>query len=238
MEKVIFIPTVPHTGTWFVINFLSNFVVNFAEASQILKDNVQVTEPTLIHTHTPIYNPAPIQFAPNFPHDVPVPKDSKSLSIDCICLMASIFKTVIPVRDPLAAILTREARHPEFRHFFIVDGFLELATRLHGMPNVKFLPIDLPMDKFQRWGLLKSVVEHCEIDADPKTVENIAEAWKPQNITPGNRLKKLYADKEKAELERLLGPKMAEVEYLKNKAAILHPFLVDLGYTKGDIDLW
>lgn len=227
---IIFTPTVPHTGTWFVINFLSNFIPNFREASQILRDEIVIDEPTILHTH----------FAPRkeWYNGCERREKIKQLPIDSICLLASIHKTVIPVRDPLAAILTREARHPEHRHFHIVDGFIHLAARLSNNRNVKFLPIDLPVDMCQRWKILSDIVDHCGLERNEEIIEDYADRWPPQNETPGNLYKKLYKEKDAGGIEFMLGPKMAEIQYLKNQASIILPFLASLGYTKGDLNLW
>ena len=84
--------------------------------------------------------------------------------------MINLFPTVIPVRDPFAAILTREARHPNLRHFFIVDNFIELAQIYHKHPNVIFLPIDLPWTEEQREEHLKKVALHCGLDIDSNLI--------------------------------------------------------------------
>lgn len=222
---IVFIPTVQHTGTWFVINFLSNYIPELKEASVIVHDNEMINGPAMLHTHFPaLYHETPLE--------------AKSLPIDSICLLASLFKTVIPVRDPLLAILTREWRHPELRHFYIVDGFIQMADRLLGNDNVMFLPVDLPLNVSQRHNLLNRIIEHCGIENTGNITLKIAREWKHQNITPGNRLKELYLKKDIKRLNYLLGPKVAEVRYLQNHASKILPFMSSLGYTKDDLILW
>lgn len=234
-RNVIFVPTIPHTGTWFVLRFLERFVPNIVEAKNT---GGRITEPTILHTHFPVINYLDIHYKPNYPY-IRTEKNPKSLTYDAIELMISLFKTVIPIRDPLAAILTREARHPELRHFFIVDGFIE-ASRYLGHPNVMFFPIDLYEDWKDRKKLLIKLARHCRFDVTQlwDYYEQMAKDWNPENDTPNNRFKILYESKDIGGIEFLLGPKTAEIEYLKNQAATILPFLAKLGYTKGDLDLW
>lgn len=229
LNKILFLPSVQHTGTWFVLRVLERFGYNAVDGYRLLAGGVNINDPSTIQTHFPI----------EASYGVPFELD-KWMGVNSIQIMTKIFKTVIPVRDPLAAILTREARHPELRHFYIVDGYINMAQKLSGNPNVVFFPIDLNPHPDARRDLLTKVLTHCGVDfVDKKAIINsIANTWTVQNETPGNRFKEAYETKNKDELVFLLGSKMAEVDYLKNKASIILPFLDSLGYTKQDLDLW
>lgn len=252
VKDILFVPSVQHTGTWFTVQFLMNFIPNEREVFHILEaeqtkkgenlDNQQITTPTVMHSHFPIIR--------NF-ESMHVDMDHRTrqqlhiknrcLPLTNILTFANIFKTVIPIRDPLAAILTREARHPHLRHFFIIDGFIEIAQNFSRHPNVKFLPIDLYKTIGERVRLLSDILEHCCIKrtSDNMAIVNrFAMEWKIQNPTPNNRFSKLYKDKNIDKINYLLGSKVAEIEYLKTRASIILPFMASLGYTKGDLDLW
>ncbi len=238
--KMIFVPTVQHTGSCFALLFLERFGFKAKEVLPVIEGGQPlIQQPTLLHTHFPIMNTLDCAFEPAVPYYQRLPKTAKSLPIEAIRLLCSLYKTVIPIRDPLAAILTREARHPELRHFYIVNGYKQLAY-LAGNLNVRFLPIDLYPETEKRKDLLLSILTHCEIDPEPHLdfIDRMAEQWRPENETPNNRFRELYADKKIDEIRFLLGPKWAEVVYLKNSAGIILPFLTSLGYTKGDLDLW
>jgi hypothetical protein len=109
-----------------------------------------------------------------------------------------------------------------------------LATEFARHPNVKFLPIDMTDDPDERKKLLLSVIEHCGIErvGSDELIQQWATEWKPENYTPGNDLRILYESGDIAGLRARLGPKWAEIEYLKNMASIILPFMAGLGYTR------
>lgn len=240
LNDIVFVPSIQHTGTWFTIRFLQNFYPTAVEADKVWKNQSLPEGRCVLHSHFPIVRQPEIQIDMDWWSRRQMTLKDHFLDLRTIELLASMFKTVIPVRDPLAAILTRETREPHLRHFYIVDGFVDLAQRFWGHPNIFFLPVDLPWDVKKRVGVLVKLLKHLEIPVKPQKdlLHEFAEAWMPQNKTPGNRLKKLYRSGDIGKIHQLLGPKVAELKYLSNMAAIIHPFLVDLGYTKGDIALW
>lgn len=256
LSDIVFVPSVQHTGTWFIINFLLNFFPKNRELQFVLEKQLgpggadirhehvydsPLDGPMIVHTHFPIVR--------NLNMDVNWPEGEffrrwyanlgtlRSLPLQTILLFCNFFKAVIPVRDPMAAILTREARHPQLRHFFIVDGYVSMATEFAKHPNVKFLPVDLDMTVEQRAALLRDVLVHIGLDPNQHlpVLHDLAHKWEPQNITPGNRFKRLYKEDDQQGLRLLLGAKWAEVEYLRNMSAVILPFLSGLGYTRQQL---
>jgi len=256
LNDIIFVPSVQHTGTWFVINFLLNFFEQEKELTLLLEDrkkydaehiNYQykydcpLDKKTIAHIHLPIVQQdsgldlMDEQFYNGWKSNL---ETMRSLPISTILLFCNFFKTVIPVRDPLAAILTREVRHPQFRHFYIIDNFVALATEFVQHPNIMFLPIDLNYSFEQRKDLLLKVLNHCEIDNfDESIVNKYAEEWIPQNITPNNKFKEMYENKDIDGIMNLLGQKQASVKYLQNMASIIFPFMTSFGYTRENF-IW
>ncbi len=237
LKDFIFVPSVQHTGTWFTINFLKNFI----PISYELTNTTLFPEAAILHVHLPIKNYMDFnsysfntEFEKKWLSNLTT---KRSLPVPILLLFCDMFKTVIPVRDPLAAILTREARYPQFRHFFIVDGFVALATEFAKHPNVVFLPIDLYTNEMDRKNALIKVVNHCDIKINESIIDAVAKEWPIENNTPNNRFKQLYNDGNIDEIRRLLGSKWAEVEYLKNMAAKILPFMDKLGYA-GYSKLW
>ena len=257
LGDIVFVPSVQHTGTWFVINFLKNFFEYSREVTFLLEDDDMKPEdanvlyrpkysrsldkPTVVHVHLPISrNPsADVDFFGTWFDSTWIQNlaTKRSLPVQTLLLLCNFFKTVIPVRDPMAAILTREARHPQFRHFCIVDGFVALATEFAKHPNVKFLPIDMAGTVEERAAILRDVLVHVGLDPNRHlaTLHDLAHKWAPQNQTPGNRFKWLYQNNDLDGIRLLLGPKWAEVEYLRNMSSVILPFLADLGYTRGQL---
>jgi hypothetical protein len=241
LSEVIFIPSVQHTGTWFALNLFKRFGFGLSTAREFLDGTIaRVEEPTLLQVHLPISNNLDKIIA-NDPFELRTYDTSAPMCMNSIIMLSKIFKTIVPIRDPLAAILTREARHPELRHFYIVDGFLQMARHLSGNSNVMFLPIDLMEHSGNRKDLLIRMLNHCEIsvtEENEEIVNEVAHIWKSENDTPNNRFKKHYDEGNISKILFMLGAKEAEVEYLKNQASTILPFMASLGYTKGDLNLW
>ncbi|MCP4475390.1 MAG: hypothetical protein GY821_12660 [Gammaproteobacteria bacterium] len=242
LKDIIFVPSVQHTGTWFVLRLLEKFGYEIKTTKDILDGKViESGKKTVIHTHFPITNNLN-KIVPNDPFELRTYNSDAPLCINSIVMLSNMFKTVVPIRDPLAAMLTREARHPELRHFFIVDGFVQMANYLSDNSNTMFFPVDLLAHKEKnRRDMVLKTLKHCGIEIDEEAegkIDEVVYHWKAENDTPNNRFKELYKEKDIFTIDYLLGAKIAEVEYLKNKAAIIHPFLFEIGYTKGDLDLW
>ena len=256
LKDIVFVPSIQHTGTWFIIDFLKNFIPDVRELTFLLELNIKDGRADINHEHVyenPLDKPSIVQI--HFPivrylnFDVGYPQTPferrwysnlgtmRSVSIQTILMTCNFFKTVIPVRNPMAAILSREARHPQLRHFYIVDGFIALATEFAKHPNVKFLPIDMTEDVSLRRQMLLDVLIHCGIDATPHgaLLDEMAVKWEPRNSTPNNRYAELYKENKFDEIKNLLGAKWAEIEYFQNMSAIILPFLSDLGYTRERI---
>ena len=257
LQDIVFVPSVQHTGTWFTINFLKNFFPRSKELTFLLENDDMKTEdanylyrpeylqpldrPTVVHVHLPIIrNPEHDMdiFGTWFNHTwIQNLSTRRSLPVQVLLLFCNFFKTVIPVRDPMAAILSREARNPQFRHFCIVDGYVALATEFAKHPNVKFLPIDMAESVEKKAELLWNVVSHVGLQPSEHTdlIREVAVSWKPENITPGNRFKQMYYENDLHGLRHTLGQKWAEVEYLRNMSSIILPFMADLGYTRSQL---
>ena len=253
LKDIIFVPTIQHTGTWFVLEFLKPFIPNIRELTFLLETDIKpgradinhehiynfpLTDPTLVQIHFPIVRY--LNFDVNFPQthferswysNMGI---MRSVSVQTILLMCNFFKTIIPVRNPVAAILSREARHPEFRHFFITDGFIALATEFAKHPNVMFLPIDGDPSLQARRQLLVNALVHVGIDPSlhEDYLTDYALRWEAKNQTPGNRFKEAYEKEDWDTLKIMLGPKWAEIEYFINMASIILPFMASVGYTR------
>ena len=241
--NLIYCLSAPQSGTWFVLRFFERLGYRIEHTGEIVERtkgrSFNMTGPIILHSHIfPFYyNPSPLKESwPSFGGD-PIQEyivRKHNMSISGIKLLCNMFKTVIPIRDPLASLLTRESRAPNLRHFYIVDAYVELARLFANHPNVKFLPIDLDRTVEEKRVLLNDIVIHCGIDAKQhkKVIGQTASMWKPENKTPNNRFHKLYENKDIKEIQRLLGPKWAEVVHLKNMTGILGPFLTKLGYNR------
>ena len=153
-------------------------------------------------------------------------------------LLTRLHKTIIPIRDPLACILTREARAPNLRHFYIVDGFLEVIKRYENHPNVIFFPVDLYEDVVDRADLLDNVLKHCGVspEKEQSLVHETAYAWKKENSAE-NPFREPYEQGDIDKIKGMMGASWAEVRYLKIHGGTIQPFLKRLGYDTKEL-LW
>lgn len=258
LSDIVFVPSVQHTGTFFAVEFLKNFFPRSKELTFLLEpDNTKPADANILykmtyskpldqrvvmHVHLPIIrnisqevNYSGTWFEQTWIQNIGT---KRSLPVQTLLLICNFFKTVIPVRDPMAAILTRETRHPQFRHFFIVDGFVALAEEFARHPNVKFLPIDLFAGNVKkRAELLRDIVAHVGLNPAEHAgvINKWASSWEPKNITPGNPFKQMYEKRDLDALRKALGPKWSEVRYLRNMAFIILPFLLGLGYERKNL---
>jgi len=239
---VIFVLSVQHTGTGFVTTVLRSLCPDAAvlDISYLTRGSTVLRSPTIVRGHFPIIRTLDVDLEMDFNSVQQLGINYKSIGYRAALALAALFPVVIPLRDPLAAILTRETRHPEFRHFFIVDGFVEIARRFAHHPNVCFFPVDARKTYWERRDLIRRVATHCGIDVSRRglTIGKIARKWRRVDPTPGNPFADYYAAGEIHAIQHLLGPKWAEVRYLKNRASIIHPLLTAAGYSREDIALW
>ena len=246
MDDLIFTPSVPQSGTWFTLRFFERLGYQIAHTGQIMQGDSIPEGKVVLNTHIFPFYFQPEEYKQYWPsyggdriQEYVVRKDK--MCIGSIKLLASLYKTVIPVRDPLASILTREARAPQLRHFCVVDGYVELVRELAGNKNVMFLPVDLNMNEFERKHLLTKIAKHCGIELNQKNRKEIAMTayhWQKQNITPNNRFHKPYDKGDIEQIKEWLGEKWAEVVYLKNMGGLLIPFLSKLGYNQYRTLIW
>ena len=247
-EKVIFCPTIQHTGTWFVLRFLEKLGYQIVLPQKALHSDwvLEREVPVVLHAHivpfyykpTPFFKGTFVSYGRDPLEQFVVRKDQ--LSVSDIKLLCHLYKTIIPIRDPLAAILTREVRGPEIRHFFIVDAYREMIQGLSMCPNVKFFPIDLDYTFKERKSLLEKTVQHCSLEVEQyiHVINDTAKSWQKENPTPENRFHEPYEAGDIDTIRQWLGPKWAEVQYLKNMRSIIYPFLSRLGYGKKKKLIW
>lgn len=136
MAPVVFVASVQHTGTWSVIGLIQHMTgYNVTELHQVLAGE---KPEGILHSHigsADLANP---------------PERGKYIDRLTLDMFIGLLKTIIPVRDPMRSLITRQMRHPDLQHFHIVDGFRELA-RLHGRARggIHWLTLDLLVDEAQ-----------------------------------------------------------------------------------------
>jgi hypothetical protein len=218
--KAIFIPTIQHTGTWFCIEFLKahNEVQHFVE----LKDlRVNGSEMTLIHTHFGDGNT-------HHPADV-----SKHIPFYVVNDLINEYPSITTVRDPLAALITRQIRCPDLWHTYIIDSFVSLAKEIKKMPNKNLflLPVDLYKTKSfeMRYQILNELLSHVGLSEDPYA-KFWAAGWPIYNTVGDSSIIGLKEYYNLGEVDKIEAAFPEEYAHLKRKEPILRPFLEKLGY--------
>jgi hypothetical protein len=140
------------------------------------------------------------------------------------------YNVVIPLRDPVRAIITRQARHPELGHMHILKAF-EYLTHMDG---VFFLPVDLAGNFLDKMLISANLFKFCDLNMTEKTVEYITKWEAPtynkvyyDNKTQGGRLLKAYAKRNWKYMRESLGE---ELDYLKDNKQHIKAFMQEQGY--------
>ena len=220
MSKLIFLPTIQASGTWFCINLLRAHpaITYFSVLSDVDESKLD-RNTSLVQVHFGMTN-----FAPEESWDAEYKK--KFAPIDIVeKWMKRADKVVVPVRDPLAALLSAYKRPHPLRP--IVDGFVTLA----GWPkeNIFIFPIDLYLQKtpVERYGALCSLFDYLELSREG-FLSDLADKWNFVNTMGRYELKRFY---DQGLFANIRGH-APEVEYLMSKRDVLRPFLDAVGYGK------
>ena len=202
---MIVLASVQHTGTWSAISLLEQVMETKVT---LLKDALIGEEVNgLLHLH--IGGREGIHYRDKLKHA------SKWLATPVIMYHT----TVVPVRDPMAAVITRQNRHPKMDHSYIVQGFEYLAD-LYEMGAVDmWLCQDLIMPAQQP--------QITEALFDLATKEGKALEWGVKNQSPDTSgLKKAYREGEYAEVHKALAIYWDQL----HKSDRIKSFLNALGY--------
>ena len=181
---MILIASVQHTGTWFMIDFVERVG---GIRVRLLQDLVFNWRPTnALHIHTADEGVFGNDFAERLlPH------------------LVKIHKTIIPLRDPVLSLITRQTRFPEKSHEYIIDGFEFLAGVNHD--NVMFLPVDQQYTFARRVKLLQQLANHLQITLDNQDpLVEYARMWHAQHTSNSKEMRRVYYEhgaKEIPELE-------------------------------------
>lgn len=217
MEKLtgtdIFMPTIFHSGTWFLAEFLSEHpdVKGMVQLNTYPEYNVKFgVKPnggkTILHTHFSSAN------------DVNVLGGFWS-TYDIVSQLVSEYPTIVPVRNPLSVLLSnyyRDEKHKKYFH--IIDCFEFLGRH----DEAFYLPIDIYGGRSvsERADILAKVHKHIGLNVDNDSVKKWSVSWPV--INGSDKTHPIpYKD-----LKRLLPDECAYLE----KSSTITPFLERLGY--------
>lgn len=210
----IFLPTVQHTGTWFGLNLL----YAHSQVSCVLDGGI-----TLFSNHGLLYkNRMVVQ--------THIGEGNDPIEWEKMIQFAGISPVISTVRDPLAALITRQTRHPEVSHCCIIDGFLNLI-HFTEVQDVFILPVDLYAAKpvEERLAFLHKLLEFVGLPSE-SYIFLWALAWPVHNTTPEGPGGILHSSYIAGDLGPIIQAMPEEYEYLKSQEGILKPFLQRQGY--------
>lgn len=245
--QVIFTPTIQHTGTWFLndILFRHSQVKRIVElANFFLKTPNLNPYPERMEGHSEFdtsgvnvvtshfhlfegYQDLCNQDSPpcddeisNWPQgDYYLGKYHRSV----IKFFAATFPTVVPVRDPMVAILSAHAKKGyAYHNEHIVREYKYIAE----MKDTFFLPIDIKQSRHSKAIKLQRLLIHCGLNPEPY-ISDVAHEWQPINSQSArSRLRLAYKNEGMTrQIKDVPG-----VWSLLDAEPVLRPFLESLGY--------
>jgi len=216
--------SVPNTGTWFTLNLIQSHeaveekVISYNAGffgigrREITRTNFRYGDTGCVDWDKTVYYR---HILGNRTHG----------EIDITCMG---HKAVIPMRDPLASLISRKYRNPLEPMYEHVDAFEYVATSPHAQNSFIF-PIDTP-DFKRSWTHRKQAAEnlfnHIGLEP-PESVHQWAVDNEPKNSMGHYIERDAYLQ---GEIETATRNCKGEFEYLKSKSDVLMPWLQDLGY--------
>lgn len=210
--------SIQHTGTWFACEYLlrcgwthGKYPADVWQWYQLA--NGERRWPAFENGRRPI-----VQSHLCARDDLELGERRKHITINLAKHLAQCWDVIVPVRDPLLAVITRHIRHPDLDHRYIVHAFarLELLDSY-----VHWLPVDLA----------PSVRPPLAVDVPTEASESFLKANQAPsyNVTPSNHpLKQAYLAGDFQTIATQCGP---AVDLLLDKAEDIRPLLERLGYT-------
>lgn len=237
MANWIFVPSIPSTGTWFVVHMLANHpAINGWTMLQELVAIAGGAEGTAQKCHTGV------------PGDLIEPSLSEGTNViqrhvalvDCswaklsdemIGMLASL-PCLIPLRDPLLSLITQYQKAPQRDHsadVIVWRPFVEVLLKIERVANLSFLPLDVLDTHESRLIHLMAVFNTLQIPNDDFAAD-WADQWPTTYNSRGDYvMKQKYYARDIGYLSRTLGDAWTE---LQRGEEILRPFLERHGYKK------
>ena len=257
MKKVIFLPTIQHTGTWFTMECLKvhpeidamiemhvlglHSIKGALNPSTLFEDEYfSEAGHTILHMHLPLWGDE-IQYSSCCGVR---PDATLFVAMTCAC------PTVIPLRDPLLCIISaanrRSRNKGKYDISFLVDVWAQMVRdmTLHNeISHPYYWPVDLLTVSAQTYRIesMKKMFKHLGFTWVPDTETEHKMGWfcrdwpltrptlSSKQIEKGFEYRKKisYADGDITYLERMLPKEMGK---LRSHEPLLRPFLENIGY--------
>jgi len=213
----IFLATVQHTGTWFLMGlFETHPQLRHTQLIDVIfgTNQLGLHRPTVIHAHMS-------------ENDVVLEKLVAAGREDCIQarnfyrdwnnplveMLARKCPTVIPMIDPLKSMIERHRRHPNFApHTYLVENWNHIVEKWwHGneVADPFFQPIELEQPFEKRLEQVHNLVRHCGLEPWPE-IELYVREWGGKNTTTmGADVAAKYDSRDVAYMEATFPAEMA-----------------------------
>jgi len=213
--------TIPNTGTWFITELLKLH----PDIRHIIEYNAGFFGIGRMEITRSLFSYDPEMDYSKALYRRHIFGNSTHGEIDLICMG---HKTIIPMRDPLASLISRKHRNPLEPMYEHIDAFVYAATSPH-INNSFIMPIDT--DNFKssdrnRFFVALDMFKFVGLDI-PTGLNQWARDNAPKNAMGAYEQKKAY---DNGDLSTATTQCRGELEYLKSKENILRPWLNRLGY--------
>ena len=247
-SSVVFVPTISHTGTWFLIDTLfahpsvgsivdlpSFFLKPAADGRGTYPysfDGVSEFNPycgNLLHVHMYMVEDWASGKEQLLSGDwLPGPYYTSVCHPGMIELLARCCATVVPIRDPVSVLMSTAAK----KHYgpgcnaHVAREFRFVVETLATIPNVFFFPIDTHLGVDGRCELLQRLMAHCGLPVDDYPISQRAETWgRVNSVSRDHALRRAYRSENMDIVRQVDG-----FGDLVDMLPILRPFLESLGY--------
>lgn len=186
----IFLATVQHTGTWFLMGlFETNPLLRHTQLIDVIFDTNQLGlhRPTVIHAHLSENDEVLEKLVQAGREDcIPARNFYRDWNIPLCEMLVRKCPTVIPMIDPLKSIIERHRRHPNFApHTYLVENWLKILRGWVGAAHISdpfFQPIELEQTYPDRMDQVLQLVRHCGLEPWPAIGAYVRE-WGGKNTT-------------------------------------------------------
>ena len=200
---MILVTSIQHTGTWFTIE-LCRLI-----EKEVHQHHLYTTGEDVAHDDKPI-------------HRTP----------EQIMRICNRYWNIVPIRDPLAAVITRDVRLPHLSHCYIIEAMCWLAETHSENPfNAFYVPIDLlgSQEVEDRLRFIAWMFGDYGITTTSEELFTFVSEWKAPlyNVSLPSDLK---ADYRLGNYVAIKAALPMETGLLEKKCDILQPFFEEFGY--------
>ena len=224
--KVIVLASVPHTGTFFVEDFFRHHdgVAHCLGIGPVLKSRSLVRRRLGAKAWEEGLEPGYVSC---------MQAHLTAANFTTIMVFSLFNPLVIPMRDPLLALVSTAERNPDNDPMKQVDAFVSLAERIEGMHETyvpMYVPVDLMAEQrpVKRYDALVQLQLHCGLPIERSLTTDTASLWAPINSAGKYPLKTAYYEGEKKPIWDRLG---REIGVLQANQETVRPMLERIGYS-------